>query len=1171
MPQGQTGASGSDGGFNFTAGSTQNNPFMNGTPPPTTFGQNGGAGFGGNTGVSFGSSFGGNNNAHQAPQQNGFNPQSNSSIFSGLNNTANNNTSFGGFGQSTQNTQPQQNGITPSTATTATFGSFTKPSNDSNGNVFKNFQLAPTPQQSQSTPATSFGAGISQQPNGDKTPTTPSLGSFGVQQTGNKSSLFASTSEAPEPSRSLFTTETPKPSTNFFTGGSLGQLNGASKPDETPKTNTSSLFSNLQQNGATKGLFGASTTLPDQRPTTPGGSVLTGLNSTRASTIKTGMFTQNTTSETPKTNLFSFGQQGGDGADERPKASGNFSSAAKTNGTTSNLFGGISNITQQTPAKQTSNLFSSTFSQPPQQSGSAPAPAFNFGQSTQGQQDTSMTTPGSTPQKSSSNIFAQSQPLSQQPANEQPAAPTETPAGQGKSLFDRISRDESPATAQKPTFTPSTSMFTAANNKENARPTSKNLFEQTSSAQQQTLYAPSTPLFSKPASQVSQTPSAAPWLSHATATPAVPTTSITPATPQPPTTATKAAAANGSMSERVSESEKQTFQLLNEGLMKHLTTQDPNVDWTTIMQYYLQQAAKIRNKPEPKFDAPTAAQPASTQPPPSALLREQPLTIKQFTGSLQTAKPSMPSMGTNIFSSASTPKAPASTTSNLFAAAQTPKQSTFNAQPSNPPATAPVNRKRPGPFTEDDDDEEPERGPATEKRARHNEPIDYPKLPENSSSSSKLIESIINTPKAQGSSEQPAASSFSASGFKPFVSATSTTDMGSQPPKSSSGFKPAVPPPTASGLPKFSPTAGKAGGFLAAFGKAASSEAEKAKRKRMDEDYDSDEETEEEWKKKDEQSQAAKRAKLVNDGKKASGFMFNAAAAKTTGVAASMFGHMSQTPSEASDNEIEDDKADAEKAQGTGDNTWKLKTPIKFGASTAAKESTTPAAPPPSFGNLFGATPATGGSSLLNVPGATKPSINFNFASNPASSTGTSRASTPGVTTDGENSTAGNDDDDNDSQSGEPQVEDQTGLRPEESEAEDVLFNCSTATAKKVKYKKDPDAPTGQTRVWTVVGVGHLYVLKNKDTGKVRVLLKVPPYGTAKVNFPPMAKMNYDVTGKKGQMVQGAFLDHIDQPKAPGMGIYALDVGVDKAPELARILNANRPAEKAKEGQASQE
>jgi hypothetical protein len=1238
LPQTQSGGSGGDAGFNFTASAPTNNPFaqQNGTPEPTfAFGQqNGGSAFGSNnnTGSSFGGTFSGsNNNASQTPQQNGFNPPSTSGgLFSTQNNT-NNTSSFGGFGQANQTTQPQQNGVTPSTATTASFPSFGKQNGDTS---FKGFQSLQTPQQTQSTPGTSFGGFNSLQPNGDKAPATPSFGGFGSQKPSEKSSLFASTAETPKPSTSLFTADTPKSSNSLFSGGSFGQPNGTSKPEETPKANATSLFSNLQQSGSATGLFGAPTSLPEQRPTTPGGSVLPGLDANRAKTVTHGMFTQNKTSETPKTNMFSFNQQGSDGtpgAEETPKASSNLFSAAKTNGVTSNsnLFNGATNTEQQTSAKQTSNLFSGAFGQPPQQTSSTPG--FTFGQSTQSLQDTSMHTPGSTPQKSGSNPFDQSQ--SHTAANEQTGhtlPPSETPVGQGKSLFDRITpRDEPPATAQKPSFTPSASMFSGANNKENETTSGGNLFqrapsnEQPSSLQQQTSFTPSTSLYSKPASQASQTPSAAPWLSHVTGTPAAPITKVTPATPQPPVTAQRAATSPVSMSEPISESEKETFKVLNEGLLKHLSTQDPNADWTTIMQYYLQQAAKIRSKPEPKFDAPVAPQTAPRPTSSSGLLREKSLTEQQYAGLSQTAKPSTPSTSNNmfqpastpsnsnnLFSSASTPKPSASNTSNLFQAAQTPRQPTLNSQTSRPPATAPVNRKRPGPFTEEDDDEDADRFPATEKRARHDEPLSYPKLPQGASETAKLFQAALDKPadkakegdaqqpaptssiggfkplsisslggfkpsstssiggfqpSASTSSEQPGASNSSIGAFKP--TASTTTTGGFKPSESTSttgGFKPTTASstgltPANGGPPTVSPTTLKSGGFLSAFGKKANAEEEKEKKKRKLDDYDSDEETEEEWAQRDEEEQKAKRQKIAEESKKASGFVFNATAAIKAGEAVNVFGHLSQSASEASDNETDDgnadDKAEPEKAQGPGDNTWNMKTPIKFGASTSGNESTTPAAAPPAF-NLFGTTPATSSTGFLNVPSTTKPSIGFNFLSNAGSSAGTSRASTPGITTDGEGSTAGDGDDE--TQPSEPQVEDQTGLRPEETEHEDVVFSCPSATAKKVKTRKDENAPTGQSKGWVTVAIGPLYVLKNKDTGRARILLKVPPYGNAKMNFPLIAKMNYVVAGKKENMVQGAFVDHIDE-KPPKVAAYLLEVGAEVAPGLAKALMESRP------------
>ena len=642
------------------------------------------------------------------------------------------------------------------------------------------------------------------------------------------------------------------------------------------------------------------------------------------------------------------------------------------------------------------------------------------------------------------------------------------------------------------------------------------------------------------------------------------------------------------------------------------------------MQYYLQQAAKIRSKPEPKFDAPVAPQTASKPTSSSGLLREQSITAQQNASLSQAAKPStqptsnnvfqqpsIPSNINNMFNGSSTPKPNVSNTSNIFAAAQTPSQPTLSSQFSRPPATAPVNKKRPGPFTEEEDDEDAERFPATEKRARHDEPVSYPKLPQGASETAKLFQAALDKPagmakdgaekqatptsslggfnpsatsslggfnpsatsslggfmaSASTSSEQPGAAISSIGGFKPSTAAPTTTG-GFTPSASTStagGFKPVNATstgftPTNGGPPKVSRTALKSGTFLSAFGKKANAEAEEQKKKRKLDDYDSDEETEEEWAKRDEEEQKAKRQKIAEESKKASGFVFNAAAAKKSGQAVNVFGHLSQSASEASDNETDDghadDKAEPEKALGPGDNTWNMKTPIKFGASTSGNETTTPAAPlPPSF-NMFGSTPATSSAGFLGVPSSstTKPSIGFGFLSNPGSSAGTSRASTPGITTDGEGSTAG---DDEDTQPSEPQVEDQTGLRPEEIENEDLLFTCH-ATAKKMKTKKDDQAPTGSSKGWATVAIGPLYVLKNKETGRARVLLKVPPYGTAKMNFPVMSKMNYSVAGKRMNMVQGAFVDHIDE-SVPKLAAYVLEVGVEEAAVLAEVLNESR-------------
>lgn len=1217
-----TGGAGFGGDFNFTAASTASNPFaqQNGTPPPTTFQfgqQNGASGSTfGSTGASFGSSFGGG--VSQAPQQNGFNP-STSSIFANQSNNTASTPSFT-FGQTNQS-RPQQNGVTPSTATTSSFPSLGK----QNENPFKNFSQSQ--QQTQSTPSTSFGGFGSQQTNGEKTPATPSFGGFGQQNqqtNGEKPSLLRQTS-------------TPKPTTgSIFAGLGQHQLDGASKPDETPKPSTGSIFSGLQQNSSSRGLFG-STPPPEQTPKTGDNSVLTGLDPTRARSVTPGMFTQNR-GDTPKpTTPFTFGQpQNGagtsmTGAQDAPKDGSNLFSGAQTNGVkSSNFFGSTSTPAQPTPTKTTtSSIFS--FGQQQQQSSSTP---FSFGQSqSQNQQDTSMTTPGNTPQKASS-MFTQAS--SQASAPSTATQQNETPVGQGKSLFDRISRDEPPTTAQKTSFTPSTSLFsqqpssTPATNMENETPAAnqgRSLFDRVSPAdppatvqKQQPSFTPSTNLFSQPAQKPADTLSAAPWLSHAPA-PSPPATKVTPPTPQAPTTAKKVTTTSTSMEDTISDAEKGTFQLLNEGLMKHLATQDPNLDWTTIMQYYLQEAAKIRKKAEPEFDEPaTATTTQPSAPAPSSSTGGSATGRSLFTPQAAVSQPtSSKTTGSSLFSPAVAPKAPAPGSANMFASAntqQTPKQpSSFQMSPSRPPATAPISRKRPGPF-EDDDEDDVVKAPATEKRARLNEPIQYPKLPENATETAKLFQAALDKPapkepgtpgatatqaeKDNAETEKQSSSAPAFGGFKPSTS-TSTGFKPSTP--ASTGFKPSVATAAAAppaGMPTFSAPAASGGGFLAAFGKKASAEEEKQRKKRKMEDYDSDEETEEAWAKRDAEEQERKRKKILEAGKKASGFVPSATPSESgfrpsATPSESGFGR-SATPSEAGDRDetpepsnifgsfgkptsdkaaetssifknfakptpAEIDKAEPEKEQGPGDNTWKPNTPIKFGAGATASESTTPAAPPPIFGNLFGMntrTPGPSSSSLLNVPGA-KP-VGFNFGIQPFSQ-GTSRASTPGITTDGEGASTAGEGDDEEAPPAEPQADDRSALTAEEKEQNDVLFTFPNAKASRLGHKKDPE--TGEMKIgWVVEAEGPLYVLNDKNTGRTRVVLKLVPSGHPRMNFYVEKTLDFSTSGKKGQLVQGGFLDGRDQknPKKPGR--WLMDVKEkETADELLKILKDNRPTE----------
>jgi hypothetical protein len=403
----------------------------------------------------------------------------------------------------------------------------------------------------------------------------------------------------------------------------------------------------------------------------------------------------------------------------------------------------------------------------------------------------------------------------------------------------------------------------------------------------------------------------------------------------------------------------------------------------------------------------------------------------------------------------------------------------------------------------------------------------------------------------------------------------------------------------------FGAPAATSGGFLAAFGKKANAEEEKQKNKRKAEDYDSDDETEEQWEKRDKEEQAAKRKKIEDAAKGASGFvlggdqqpakapetplgagnLFSKAPPATAPSKSSLFSQTpageqptnnmfgSKTPAATSSANIFGAFKAAEKpattnvnnTQDEGDNTWKPNTPIKFGSSTTTnQESTTPAAPPPKFGNLFG--PASQASAigskpgLLNVP-ATKASIGFNFGGQPGS-LGTSRATTPGVTTDGEGASTAGEGEDEEATQNDPQLEDQTALLPEEKEKEELLF--SVAVAKASKWDEKKDAETGNVaNGWVEKGKGPLYILKNKETGVTRVLLKIKPLGKAAMNFAVLPGMEYIVL-KGGKFVQGTFVDHMAYRDPGKPSRWLMQVGKkEDADEIARVLMEARPQEQS--------
>ena len=1272
---GQSNTESTGNGFNFAV-SAASNPFAqtNGasaTPPPTTFQfgappsstmQNGaGVSIFGNGNHSFGSTFGAG-----APQtqQNGFTPSTN--IFGQDQNAAgkdNASTSISLFGQSSQ-TQPQQNGLTPKT--NDSFPSFGK---QDSGNPFKSF--GQTPGQTQVTANTSFTSqGQDSQPNGDKAASTPfKFGQTNAQTpSGTSTSIFGSTAE---------TEKTPKPSTGsiFANFRQPAQQNGAkslfaptSQVEQTSQLVNGGLFGGQRTSG--RSLFGA-TPPPEAGADSakPGESIFSSMNASKKDTISSNMFTQSRDqTPQPSTNNV-FGQKPAQGEDVATEEQ------QQPNGVKSTVFGSVasSQAPQPTAQSSTTSLFGGGMQQQtPQKPTAPPTSPSKFGQP---QQDTSMTTPGNTPQKT--GLFAS--------ASEPQPSTTDNAAKSSTSLFGA-----QPPSTQKPLFQPSTTLF---NGLSAPNTTAKDTSQQTPAKPATNMFSMATPREQpSTAFKPSFTPSAsfanppadktaAPWLSHAPAAAAE---------PAQPATVHKAPPklAQSMNKSAVSTAEKGTLKALNEGLQAHLATQRPDADWSSIMQYYLQEAAKIQ-----KGSKPSSNQQAATSKPtqPSAA------PTNMFTS--QPARPIAP------------PATPTAATTTSFGASGSKPAFARHPQSTQPPKlpgligapqTAPVNRKRPV----EEDFAQP---PVTEKRPRPAATTEYPKLPENASQTAKLFQEVLNNSSITKSLGKPAAeasktadkdgreaveknkewqgnlpntwptvtpgSTFTTSaasdspfkpssdlapiGFTPLTTGFTPSNTTSKPSTtgylpattgftpSTTGFKPFTTDSTLStsgfkpsGMPTFSAPAAGTGGFMAAFGKRANEEEEKERKKRKMEDYDSDEETEEAWAERDKQEQEAKRLKILDAAKAGAGFTPSAgntpapesdigegsergslhdeeetdnetsaapskslfdritprespapsqpnlfsgiggnlssananpfapkipSALGSTSTTSDLFNFSSKPRQSIEPADADTDKTTGESEQGSGDNTWKPNTPIKFGAA-APTESTTPAAPAPAFSSLFGsiAPPKTNSDSSghLNVP---KPFSGFNFGGQLASAT-SSRASTPGMTTDGEgHSTAGEEAEEDGAEAGtsqpaEPQVEDQTGLRDSEKENETLLFSVHMAKAMKYGEKKTDDGELSWG--WVEQAKGPLYILKHKESGRTRVVLKVPPYGKARMNFEPLARMAYEVMGGGGKMVQGAFVDHLDSRDGDKwkLGKWLMQVGkAEDAKEMARVLMANRP------------
>lgn len=247
------------------------------------------------------------------------------------------------------------------------------------------------------------------------------------------------------------------------------------------------------------------------------------------------------------------------------------------------------------------------------------------------------------------------------------------------------------------------------------------------------------------------------------------------------------------------------------------------------------------------------------------------------------------------------------------------------------------------------------------------------------------------------------------------------------------------------------------------------------------------------------------------------------------------------------------------------DNTWKPGTPIKFGSTANSENGPTvnvTAATPPAkedelnkapFASLFGST-----STSTSKPPTSSGNVGFGFSPAPGflsassylgasadNSAATSRASTPG-TTDNE-STATNEVEEipNDPQTS--LMESRVG-----EEDDEVLFE-SRAKACKFVSAADAQGTKLDADQYNGMGLGVVRILRNKSTGKTRILLRADPSSRIVVNSYLQSTLNYTAEGTKSGAVRFAV------PTKDKIERWMLKFKTrDEADRLVPILNANK-------------
>jgi hypothetical protein len=100
--------------------------------------------------------------------------------------------------------------------------------------------------------------------------------------------------------------------------------------------------------------------------------------------------------------------------------------------------------------------------------------------------------------------------------------------------------------------------------------------------------------------------------------------------------------------------------------------------------------------------------------------------------------------------------------------------------------------------------------------------------------------------------------------------------------------------------------------------------------------------------------------------------------------------------------------------------------------------------------------------------------------------------------------------------------------------------------------KFEPSKDDSGKSEWAVKGLGPLRVLKNKETGSSRVLLRADPSGTIVLNKGILGNVTYTATGKTLKLLTAG-------EDGKGLETWLLQVKTPaSAEELASVLEANK-------------